>query len=138
MMNSTSRLPEARLVEATTNHESVVWFEAESATGVRFGVARISFGRRIELARRIREIGRKIEFLQAGTDGREKLEAALLGAEIDQAYVEWGLVGIEGLRIDGESATPAMLVERGPVKLAAEILARIKAECALSEDERKN
>jgi hypothetical protein len=35
-------------------------------------------------------------------------------------------------------ATPAGLIEAGPVELAAEILARIKSECGLSEDERKN
>ena len=32
----------------------------------------------------------------------------------------------------------AGVIEAGPVELAAEILARIKAECGLSEDERKN
>ena len=56
-------------------------------------MARISVGRRIELARRIREIGRKVEFLEAGQDPREKLEAAVLAAEIDRVYLEWGLDG---------------------------------------------
>jgi len=115
-----------------------VWCDAVSTAGVRFQIARVSFGRRIELARKIREIGRKLEFLAAGSDAREKLDAALLGAEIDQAYLEWGLVAIEGLMIDGETASPGALIEHGPVELAAEILARIKAECGLSEIERKN
>jgi hypothetical protein len=115
-----------------------VWFDAESRPGVRFGIVRVSFGRRIELARRIREIGRKAEYLEAGSDVRDKLEATVLGAEIDQAYLAWGLIGVEGLEIDGVKATPAGLIEAGPVELAAEILARIKSECGLSEDERKN
>lgn len=119
-------------------YESVVWCEAESAAGVRFQIARVSFGRRIELARKIREIGRQLEFLEAGSDAREKLEATLVGAEIDRAYLEWGLIAIEGLRIDSETATPAALIERGPLELAAEILTRIKAECGLNENERKN
>jgi len=94
--------------------------------------------RRIELARKIREIGRKVEFLEAGQDPREKLEAMVLAAEIDRAYLEWGLEEIEGLTIDGEPATPVALIEKGPMELAQEILTRIKRECGLSEDERKN
>ena len=40
--------------------------------------------------------------------------------------------------IDGEAATPELLIERGPAGLAAEVLRRIQAECGLNEDERKN
>jgi len=118
--------------------ESSAWFEAETRTGVRFRVARISVARRIDLARKIREIGRKVEFLEAGNDPREKLEAAVLAAEIDRAYLEWGLQEIQGLEIDGEPATPAALIEKGPMDLAKEMLDRIKRECGLSEDQRKN
>ena len=101
-------------------------------------MARISVARRIELARRIRELGRKVEFLEAGQDPREKLEAAVLAAEIDRVYLEWGLEEIEGLAIDGEKATPAALIEKGSLELAKEVLSRIKHECGLSEDQRKN
>ena len=101
-------------------------------------MARISFGRRIELARRMREIGRKVEFLSASDDAREKLEAAVVSAEIDRAYLDWGLVGVAGLVIDGEAANPAALIDKGPIELAGEILARVKAEWSLSGDERKN
>jgi hypothetical protein len=140
-------------------HSSTVWFESEiQATGekalpdgrgsltkealryagVRYEIRRISFGRRIELARRIREVGRKAEYLEAGNDVRDKLEATVLGAEIDRVYLDWGLVGVEGIEIDGEAATPQSLIDAGPVELAAEILGRIKAECGLTDDERKN
>jgi hypothetical protein len=119
-------------------HESSAWFDAETHAGVRFRVARISVARRIELARKIREICRKVEFLEAGQDPREKLEAAVLAAELDRVYLEWGLEEIQGLEIDGEAATPAGLIEKGPMDLAKEMLARIKRECGLSEDERKN
>jgi len=118
-------------------YESSAWFNAESRAGVRYQIARISFGRRIELARKIREIGRKLEFLEAGGAG-DKLEALVLAAEIDRAYLEWGLTAVEGLAIDGEEATPEALIARGPAELAAEILARIKGECGLNETERKN
>src|SRR5271165_5497084 len=95
--------------------ESRVWFDSEAVAGVRYEIVRVSFGRRIELARRIREIGRKMEYLEAGEDAREKLEATVLAAEIDRAYLEWGLVSVEGLEIDGAAATPDALLERGPV-----------------------
>jgi hypothetical protein len=123
---------------SSAGHESWAWFDAETRAGVRFRVARISVARRIDLARKIREIGRKVEFLEAGQDPREKLEAAVLAAEIDRVYLEWGLEEIQGLEIDGELATPASLIEKGPLDLAKEILARIKSECGLSEDQRKN
>jgi hypothetical protein len=119
-------------------HESFAWFDAETHAGVRYKIARMSLGRRIGLARRIREAGRRLEFLQAGGDVREKLDAAVLQGEVDRAYIEWGLEAVEGLEIDGEAATPEALIEKGPMRLAAEILGRIRAECGLSESERKN
>ncbi len=120
------------------HYGSVSWFDAQALAGVRYGITRISFGRRIELARRMREIGRKIEFLSAGEDAREKLEAAVVNAEIDRAYLEWGLASVVGLVIDGEPATPEAVIEKGPMELATEILARIKSEWSLGADETKN
>ncbi len=76
-------------------------------------IVRVSVGRRIELARKIREIGRKLEFFEASGDAREKLEAMVLSQEIDRAYLEWGLEAIEGLSIDGEAATPLSSIETG-------------------------
>jgi hypothetical protein len=119
-------------------YTSSLWCDAESCNGVRYQIARVSVGRRIELARRIRELGRKLEFFEASSDAREKLEAIVLALEIDRAYLEWGLEAVEGLIIDGEAATPASVIEHGPAALSAEILARIKSECGLNEEERKN
>ena len=119
-------------------HQSSVWFDAEAMAGIRYKIVRISLGRRIELARRIRDIGRKLEFFEAGGDWRERLEAAVLQGEIDRAYLEWGLEAIEGLEINGEPATPGTLVEQGPLNLALEIVKKIRAECGLNEEERKN
>ena len=124
--------------EATNRHESQVWFDAAACRGVRFGIRRVSFGGRIALARRIRELGRKAEFLEAGTDARSKIEATVLAAEVDRAYLEWGLAAVTGLEIDGAAATPEALIERGPAELAAEVLARSREECGLTDDERKN
>ncbi len=119
-------------------YESSVWFEAETYAGVRFRIARVSVARRIELSRRLREVGRKVEFLEASPDDREKFDAVVLAGEMDQAYLEWGLEEVEGLTIDGEAATAATVLDKGPLALAQEILLRIHRECGLSEDERKN
>ncbi len=119
-------------------YASEVTKEAVSAPGVRYTIARMSFGRRLDLTRRIWDVARRVEFLQAGSDAREKLEAAVLAGEIDRVYLEWALLRIEGIDIDGTPATPAMLIERGPEDLTREIGAAIKAECGLTEEERKN
>src|ERR1700733_6188452 len=88
-------------------YESIVSLDSKAAPGVRFAIHRISFGRRMELSRRVREISRKAEFLEASTELHEKIEANILAQEIDAMYVHWGLVSIEGLIIDGEPATAA-------------------------------
>jgi hypothetical protein len=140
MMNCMSPSGERPAIEAGrfSQHESSIWVESAACAGVRFRIARISLGRRIELARHIREIARRLEFLEAGSDAGEKLEAAVVQGEVDRAYLQWGLEAVEGLRIDGAEATPEMLIERGPLDLAIEILLRIRSECGLSENERKN
>ena len=111
---------------------------SRAVPGVDFTIARMSFGRRIELTRQIRELGRKLEFLEAGSDFRERLEAAVLAVEIDRLYLRWGLKEVSGLILDGEPATPESLIEKGPEELTREILSAVKAECGLSEEERKN
>jgi hypothetical protein len=112
--------------------------ESKTTAGVWFTIARMSFGRRIELTRRIWELAGRIEHLEAGGDARGKLEAALVGAEIDRVYLGWGLRKIEGLVIDGEPATPETAVAQGPEELCREVAAAIKAECGLTPEETKN
>ena len=119
-------------------YNSTVTKASESTPGVAFTIRRISFGRRMELSRKIREISRNIEFLNAGDNLQERIEANILAQEIDATYLDWGLAGIDGLAIDGEPATPALLLAKGPDALTSEIVLAIKAECGLSEEERKN
>jgi hypothetical protein len=106
--------------------------------GVRFTISRISFGRRLELTRRVRELGRRLEFQQAGQTIADKLDAALTTGEVDRLYMEWGLRCIEGLTIDGRAADVAAVIEDGPEGLCREIVQEIRRECGLTEDERKN
>jgi hypothetical protein len=119
-------------------YESVISIDSKAAAGVRFAIHRISFGRRMELSRRVRELSRKAEFLEAGTEIHEKIEASILAQEIDAMYLQWGLLSIEGLTIDGEPATALRLLEKGPEDLVREVVRAIKEQCGLSEPERKN
>ena len=112
--------------------------ESKIAPDVTFVLARMSFGRRVELTRRIREIAQKVEFLQAGNEPREKIDAALLTFEIERMYVTWGVQEIRGLQVDGAAATPETLADAGPENLFREALAAVKAECGLTEAEQKN
>lgn len=106
--------------------------------GVSFAIARMTFGRRLELMKRVRDLAVRIEYFDAGRDEKNRIEASLLGAEMDKVYLAWGLEEVRGLALDGEAATPSALVERGPEALVHEALAAIKAECGLTETERKN
>jgi len=98
----------------------------------------MSFGRRVELTRLVRELGGRMEFREAGSELTDKLEARLLSAEIDRLYLEWGMVAVSGLELDGAPAYPSALIASGPEDLCSEILSAIKTECGLSDEERKN
>ena len=119
-------------------YESVVVIESRAAPGVTFTVAKMSYGRRTELMRRIRELARHVEFLEAGKEPGEKMDAALLEAEIGRLYVGWGLRAISGLVVDGANATPELLAESGPEDLFREALAAVQEQAGLSQAERKN
>ena len=124
--------------KSAASYESSVWMSSEVEPGVRFLIQRMSLERKIELTRKIREIGRKVEFLESSDDPRQQLEAVALVNEIDRAYLTWGLAAIEGLTIDGALATPETLLEKGPLRLSAEALSFVKSECGLTDAERKN
>ena len=133
--------PESRCVRGQNgliSYNSTLTKNSKSTPGVAFTIRRISFGRRMELSRKIRGISQKIEFLTAGDELKERIEANILAQEIDSTYLEWGLAELAGLTIDGEAATPALLMANGPDELTTEIVLAIKAECGLSEEERKN
>jgi hypothetical protein len=118
-------------------YESLLWCESQTTAGVRYAIRRVSLGHRLELAKQARELSLRNEFLQSG-NASEQLEASLSDLLVARLYLEWGLAEINGLKIDGEPATPVLLIEKGPEPLANEILASIHAEIGISEDERKN
>jgi hypothetical protein len=119
-------------------YTSVETIESGVAAGVTYTVAKMSFGRRVELTRRIRELAGRRECMEAGDSANEKMEAALLASEIDRIYLLWGLREVTGLELDGVAATPESLAASGPEELFREALAAVKQQCGLSEAERKN
>jgi hypothetical protein len=129
---------QSKPANGAVHYDSFVSIDSKAVPGVIFTIHRISFGRRMELSRRVRDISQKAAFLEASTELYEKIEANILAQEIDAMYLQWGFAGIEGLIIDGEAATVAQLLERGPEGLAREIVGAIKEQCGLSEAERKN
>ncbi len=120
------------------SYESGVDLSSARFPGVGFRVRRMSFGRRLELMRRVRELAQRMEFAEAGSNFADKVEASLLSLEVERLYLEWGLESVSGLELDGSAATPQTLAERGPEELCREMIQAIKAECGLSEEERKN
>ena len=119
-------------------YESTITIASEVIEGVRFTVARMTFGRRMELMRLVRQLAAKFEFARAGAGLEDAIQASLLGAEIDELYLRWGFKGIEGLEIDERTANIESLIASGPELLCREVIAAIKRECSLTEEERKN
>jgi len=130
--------PQQGISKEPASYRSTVRVSSKAMPGVMFEIKRISFGRRTDLAKQVREISQRAEFLEAGSELREKIEASLLKQEIEAIYLHWALVRVEGLTIDSELVTTERLLDRGPEELTHEIVAAIKLECGLTADERKN
>jgi hypothetical protein len=88
--------------------------------------------------REVRDLARRVEFLEAGEQASDKMDAILLRAEIDRLYVKWGLHAVSGLVVDGAEATPESLADAGPEELFREALAAVRATTGLDAAERKN
>lgn len=119
-------------------YETYFTLEPVDFPGVRLSIHRMSFGRRIELARQVRQLGHRLEFLEASSSQKDQAEASLITGEIDRMLLAWGLRSIEGLTLNGTPATPDTLIGDGPETLCKAALAAIKSECGLSGEERKN
>jgi hypothetical protein len=119
-------------------YESTTVVPSRAADGVSYTVAKLSFARRMELMRRVRDLAKRIEFLEAGIEPAGTMEGALLRAEVDQLFLSWGLRAVSGLAIDGAAATPELLAEAGPEELFREAVLAVRAETGLNAAERKN
>ena len=131
MMSCTLHSPD------THNFCSLVWRDSDVLPGVRFAIRTMTLAQRIELTRRVRELTLKNDFLRSGTPC-DQLDEALGELLARRVYLEWGLSKVEGLRIDDKDATPEMLIEEGPEKLANEAARVIVDELHLNQEETKN
>src|ERR1700730_15731320 len=95
-------------------YDTSITLTSEEIEGVTFTISRMSFGRRIELMKRVRDLVQRREYFEAGAQPSEKLEGSLLAAEIEKIYLEWGLVAFSGIEIDGAVATIESLIAAGP------------------------
>jgi hypothetical protein len=118
-------------------YQSLLWLESESFPGVSFSLRKVSLSQRIDLSSRIRELTIRNEFLRAG-QLTDQLEAGIADLMAQKLYVEWAVAAIQGLRIDGEQASVAKLIEDGPETLVAEMACAIRSHLELSDAERKN
>ncbi len=120
------------------NYESTLEVHSAAYLGVKYRIRKPSFRRRSLLIEQVRELGRSLNFVEAGEGVADRIEAVYLHSRIDRLYLEWGLEAIEGMDIDGEPISVESLIAKGPEDLTGEILVKIKAQCTLSEAERKN
>jgi hypothetical protein len=117
---------------STQLHDSAV------LEGVQFRTARMSFRRRLELTKAVRDLVNRIEYHESAPSPEEKLSAAILTREVEAIYLKWGLLEVCGLVLDGRPATVDLVLEAGPEAFVEEILEAIKTDCGLTDDERKN
>ena len=119
-------------------YESQKVVDSGTTPGVQYTIVKMSFARRLDLMRKIRELARSLEYLEAGDKPSDKMDAAVARAEVDKLWVAWGLRAVSGLELDGAAATPESLAESGPQTLFQEALAAVRAEACLTLAERKN
>ncbi len=118
-------------------YESLLWLQSELFPGVEFSLRKMSLAQRIELTSRVRELTLRNEFLRAG-EIKDHLEATLADLMVQKLYVEWAVVDLRGLRIDGQAASLDLLIARGPEELVKEMAEAIREHLELTDDERKN
>ena len=95
------------MTESWTSRKVVA---SKARPGVAFVIALMTFGRRIELMRRVRDLAARLEYFEAGRDAKNGMEASLLSAEVDRLYLLWGLEEVKGLELDAAALPAAVIV----------------------------
>ena len=58
--------------------------------------------------------------------------------EMARMVLEWGIVDVAGIHVDGAPITKQLLLEDGPEELPMEILGELQRQISLDEEQRKN
>lgn len=106
--------------------------------GVCFTIRRCSAARRIALIERLAAYASRYEALKASDRMDDRVQAEALRLRMDFEYLDWGLLRLSGMLLDGDAPDAQSLFDRGPELLVAEIIGKIREECELNEGERKN
>lgn len=120
------------------NYESTWRYASKTFPGVTVLLKRISFSKRSELTREIAPLAARIKALSASLVNEELTEAALLRRTVASLVLDWGLLEVCGLSIDGVPARKETLIDEGPEELTLEILHQLQRKISLSEEEIKN
>jgi len=88
--------------------------------------------------RHLRELSARLELERAENSEPAQLSAAITEAEMRRMYIEWGLKQVENLSVDGVPVSVDTLLSAGPEALCAEVADRVRDQCFLSEQQRKN
>src|SRR2546425_2110033 len=120
------------------NHESTFIYESGWAAGVHVRLRKTTFGRRLELLRKVGDLYKRAAAQQAGTSEAEQLSAEYDKFSADRILLEWAIQSVSGLRIDGQTATPELLIDSGPEELVEELLGIVQKQLGLTDAEIKN
>ena len=120
------------------NYESTWQYVSKTFPGVTVRLKRISFSKRSELTREIAPLAARTKALSASALSEELAEAAALRRTIAGLVLDWGLLEVSGLTIDGVPAKKETLINEGPEELTIEVLQQLQRQISLSEEEIKN
>jgi len=98
----------------------------------------MSLLRRQRLMQELGTLAQEVAFQKANGDVAGDIPATELQTRIDEKVMRTALLEIEGLKIDGQAATPESVIASGPVSLSREIAEAIAEESSLSGNARKN
>jgi len=130
-MSCTSHSPERDIA-------SYASFESEAYPGVEFRVRKMTLRQRIALLSELRELYQEAEFGKAGSSGSDQIRAQVSGLRIEERFLKWGVVQVQGLVVDGREVAVDELAEWAPEPLASEMLRRIAQCIGLTPGEEKN
>ena len=98
----------------------------------------MTFGRRIELMRQVRDLAARLEYFEAGRDAKNEYGGQSSGRRDRPALHSVGRGGDSRADTRRRPCHCRRLMDSGPEELFFEALTAVKAECGLDENERKN